>query len=137
MPHLSSFLLQTAAGRDMTQMTPVETFISAESTAASGNSAVVVAPKPDTRISAVVDGNLASTASQQDANGAGTAAADAPPNDDDEGSKALDLSWPSDTRKRITYVLLAPILWPLWLTLPDTRTPQGSFFRRPQPPLLT
>ena len=50
--------------------------------------------------------------------------------DDDEGSKPLDLSWPEGTRKRITYIFLAPILWPLSLTLPDTRTPQGKKKRK-------
>ena len=46
--------------------------------------------------------------------------------DDEEANQPLDLSWPQGTRKRLTYVFLAPILWPLWLTLPDTRTPQGK-----------
>ena len=46
-------------------------------------------------------------------------------NNDDDDNKPLDLSWPEGTRKRLTYIFLAPILWPLWLTLPDTRTPQG------------
>lgn len=51
--------------------------------------------------------------------------AEAAASDEDE-SRPLDLSWPQGTRKRLTYVFLAPILWPLWLTLPDTRTPQGK-----------
>ena len=33
----------------------------------------------------------------------------------------LDMSWPTTTRERITYVLLAPIVASLWLTLPDVR----------------
>lgn len=41
--------------------------------------------------------------------------------------EALDMSWPSEGRKRITYILLAPILFPLWLTLPDTRSPRGTY----------
>lgn len=40
--------------------------------------------------------------------------------------EALDMHWPDTCRKRITYVLLAPIVFPLWLTLPDTRTPRGK-----------
>ncbi|XP_065168869.1 sodium/potassium/calcium exchanger Nckx30C isoform X3 [Atheta coriaria] len=40
----------------------------------------------------------------------------------------LDMSWPSGARKRITYILLAPIVFPLWLTLPDTRSPRGKKF---------
>ncbi|XP_053406141.1 sodium/potassium/calcium exchanger 2-like isoform X2 [Mercenaria mercenaria] len=39
----------------------------------------------------------------------------------DDGDEPLDLSWPSEWRKRITYVLLAPLIFPMWLTLPDTR----------------
>lgn len=38
------------------------------------------------------------------------------------------MSWPKEGRKRLTYVLVAPILVPLWLTLPDTRTPRGKKF---------
>lgn len=45
---------------------------------------------------------------------------------DDEPPEALDISWPSGARKRITYILLAPIVFPLWLTLPDTRCPRGT-----------
>lgn len=46
--------------------------------------------------------------------------------DEDPAPEAMDMSWPSETRKRITYVLLAPIVFPLWLTLPDTRSPRGK-----------
>lgn len=46
---------------------------------------------------------------------------------EEEQPEALDISWPSGARKRITYVLLAPIVFPLWLTLPDTRSPRGKF----------
>lgn len=35
----------------------------------------------------------------------------------------LDVSWPNTARKRITFVMLAPIIIPLWLTLPDVRRP--------------
>lgn len=45
---------------------------------------------------------------------------------DDPQTEAMDMSWPQTTRKRITYVLLAPIVFPLWLTLPDTRAPRGA-----------
>lgn len=47
--------------------------------------------------------------------------------DDDDGNEPLDMSWPDSSRKRLTYMLVAPILFPLWLTLPDTRTPKGEF----------
>ncbi|XP_060599008.1 sodium/potassium/calcium exchanger 2-like isoform X2 [Ruditapes philippinarum] len=39
----------------------------------------------------------------------------------DDGDEPLDLSWPPEWRRRITYVLLAPLIFPMWLTLPDTR----------------
>lgn len=46
----------------------------------------------------------------------------------EETSEPLNMSWPKEGRKRLTYVLVAPILVPLWLTLPDTRTPRGKKF---------
>lgn len=46
---------------------------------------------------------------------------------EEEPPEALDMSWPSGARKRITYILLAPIVFPLWLTLPDTRSPRGKY----------
>ncbi|CAB3369652.1 Hypothetical predicted protein [Cloeon dipterum] len=64
-----------------------------------------------------------------------SAAADQTDNDDecnmpddalDEPTDPLDISWPNSCRKRITYVLVAPIMFPLWLTLPDTRSPKGK-----------
>ncbi|XP_017799082.1 PREDICTED: sodium/potassium/calcium exchanger Nckx30C-like [Habropoda laboriosa] len=48
--------------------------------------------------------------------------------DEDKPPKALDMGWPSSPRKRLIYILVAPILFPLWLTLPDTRTPRGKKF---------
>ncbi|XP_014468276.1 PREDICTED: sodium/potassium/calcium exchanger Nckx30C isoform X2 [Dinoponera quadriceps] len=48
--------------------------------------------------------------------------------EEDEPPEALDMGWPSSPRKRLTYILVAPILFPLWLTLPDTRTPRGKKF---------
>ncbi|XP_015184429.1 PREDICTED: sodium/potassium/calcium exchanger Nckx30C isoform X1 [Polistes dominula] len=48
--------------------------------------------------------------------------------EEDEPPEALDMAWPSNFKKRITYILVAPILFPLWLTLPDTRTPKGKKF---------
>jgi sodium/potassium/calcium exchanger 2 len=50
----------------------------------------------------------------------------ADPDDEDEGNEPLDISWPDTARKRITYLLVAPIIFPLWMTLPDTRTPRGK-----------
>ncbi|CAH0774501.1 unnamed protein product [Bemisia tabaci] len=47
---------------------------------------------------------------------------------DEASNEPLDIGWPDTTRKRLTYVLVAPIVFPLWLTLPDTRTPRGKKF---------
>ncbi|XP_055849274.1 sodium/potassium/calcium exchanger Nckx30C isoform X4 [Episyrphus balteatus] len=49
-------------------------------------------------------------------------------NEIEEPPEALSMAWPSTARKRLTYVLVAPLLFPLWLTLPDTRTPRGKQF---------
>lgn len=48
-------------------------------------------------------------------------------NELDEEPEALNMEWPKSCRKRVSYVLVAPILVPLWLTLPDTRTPRGDY----------
>ena len=47
---------------------------------------------------------------------------------DEDEPEALSMAWPSGTKDRITYLLVAPIIFPLWLTLPDTRTPRGKRF---------
>lgn len=47
---------------------------------------------------------------------------------DEDQPEALSMAWPSGTKDRITYLLVAPIIFPLWLTLPDTRTPRGKRF---------
>jgi hypothetical protein len=44
----------------------------------------------------------------------------------EDDTTPLDMSWPSGFRKRLTYLLVAPIVFPLWITLPDTRTPRGE-----------
>ncbi|XP_046447857.1 sodium/potassium/calcium exchanger Nckx30C-like isoform X1 [Daphnia pulex] len=113
------------------EMTPVESFIVSEATAASASvsAATAVLTKTEAGVSAVVD--CTSMSNRQDVNGAigGTdGAGEGGGNGDDEVIKPLDLSWPEGTRKQLTYLFLAPILWPLWLTLPDTRTPQGKRF---------
>ncbi|KAL8613431.1 hypothetical protein ACOMHN_057151 [Nucella lapillus] len=41
----------------------------------------------------------------------------------DDEDEPLDLSWPDGCRKRITYVILAPIIILLWITMPDVRRP--------------
>ncbi|XP_076816479.1 sodium/potassium/calcium exchanger 2-like isoform X2 [Clavelina lepadiformis] len=53
---------------------------------------------------------------------------------DDDGDDALDMSWPSTVSKRCVYVLIFPITFLLWITLPDVRKANkkkwfmGSFF---------
>ncbi|XP_014258502.1 sodium/potassium/calcium exchanger Nckx30C isoform X2 [Cimex lectularius] len=45
---------------------------------------------------------------------------------EDDAPEPLDMGWPDSARKRITYLLVAPIVFPLWLTLPDARSPSGK-----------
>lgn len=47
------------------------------------------------------------------------------PGPEEPPPEAMDMGWPVGARKRITYLLLLPIVLPLWLTLPDTRSPRG------------
>ncbi|XP_017152378.1 sodium/potassium/calcium exchanger Nckx30C isoform X8 [Drosophila miranda] len=46
----------------------------------------------------------------------------------EDDPEPLSMAWPDTARKRLTYVLVAPLLVPMWLTLPDTRTPRGKRF---------
>uniref|UniRef100_A0A8C4NJQ2 Solute carrier family 24 member 2 n=1 Tax=Eptatretus burgeri TaxID=7764 RepID=A0A8C4NJQ2_EPTBU len=43
--------------------------------------------------------------------------------EEEEDEKPLTLEWPDTCRKRITYLFLLPLIFPLWLTLPDMRKP--------------
>lgn len=36
------------------------------------------------------------------------------------------MSWPNKCHKQIIYVFLAPILLPLWVTIPDVRKPESK-----------
>ncbi|RWS27223.1 sodium/potassium/calcium exchanger Nckx30C-like protein, partial [Leptotrombidium deliense] len=47
---------------------------------------------------------------------------------EDEKEAPLDVSWPKPFLKRVTYVMLAPIIMPLWITLPDVRRPEKRHF---------
>ncbi|KAM9408350.1 sodium/potassium/calcium exchanger 1-like [Pholidichthys leucotaenia] len=40
-----------------------------------------------------------------------------------EENEPLSLEWPDTRRKQATYLFLLPIVFPLWLTLPDVRNP--------------
>jgi hypothetical protein len=45
----------------------------------------------------------------------------------EDAPEPLDMAFPRrGLRKQITYLLLFPIILPLWLTLPDTRSQKGT-----------
>ncbi|KAM9335305.1 sodium/potassium/calcium exchanger 2 [Symphorus nematophorus] len=48
--------------------------------------------------------------------------------DEEEEDQPLSLSWPESARKRFTYLLIIPIVLPLWLTLPDVRKASSKKF---------
>ncbi|XP_021433301.1 sodium/potassium/calcium exchanger 2 isoform X1 [Oncorhynchus mykiss] len=48
--------------------------------------------------------------------------------DEEEEDQPLSLSWPDTMRKRFTYLIIMPIVFPLWLTLPDVRKPTAKKF---------
>uniref|UniRef100_A0A8C2WCT9 Sodium/potassium/calcium exchanger 1 n=1 Tax=Cyclopterus lumpus TaxID=8103 RepID=A0A8C2WCT9_CYCLU len=55
--------------------------------------------------------------------------------DEDEGEKELEqedeplsLEWPDTQRKQATYLFLLPIIFPLWLTVPDVRNQKSRKF---------
>ncbi|XP_038126510.1 sodium/potassium/calcium exchanger 1-like isoform X3 [Cyprinodon tularosa] len=47
---------------------------------------------------------------------------------EEEESEPLTLEWPTTPRKQATYLFLLPIVFPLWLTLPDVRNPASKRF---------
>ncbi|CAK6979399.1 sodium/potassium/calcium exchanger 2-like [Scomber scombrus] len=48
--------------------------------------------------------------------------------DEEEDDQPLSLSWPETCRKRCTYLLIMPVVLPLWLTLPDVRKQSSKKF---------
>ncbi|CAL1601752.1 unnamed protein product [Knipowitschia caucasica] len=44
-----------------------------------------------------------------------------PEEEEEDEDQPLSLAWPDTTRKRITYLIVLPIVFPLWITLPDVR----------------
>ncbi|KFQ24668.1 Sodium/potassium/calcium exchanger 2 [Merops nubicus] len=48
-------------------------------------------------------------------------------NEDDE-DQPLSLAWPDTPRKQLTYLLVFPIVFPLWASLPDVRNPGSKKF---------
>uniref|UniRef100_A0A8C2MP93 Solute carrier family 24 (sodium/potassium/calcium exchanger), member 2 n=1 Tax=Cricetulus griseus TaxID=10029 RepID=A0A8C2MP93_CRIGR len=58
-------------------------------------------------------------------------ATDAPPateTAEEEDDQPLSLSWPSNARKQVTFLIVLPIVFPLWITLPDVRKPASRKF---------
>ncbi|XP_023799410.1 sodium/potassium/calcium exchanger 2 isoform X2 [Cyanistes caeruleus] len=49
-------------------------------------------------------------------------------NEDEEEEQPLSLAWPETPRKQVTYLLVLPIVFPLWATLPDVRKPTSRKF---------
>lgn len=47
---------------------------------------------------------------------------------EDEEDQPLSLAWPSDTHKQVTFLVVFPIVFPLWITLPDVRKPVSKAF---------
>ncbi|XP_062242975.1 sodium/potassium/calcium exchanger 2-like isoform X1 [Platichthys flesus] len=57
----------------------------------------------------------------------GVAGGDEGEEEDDE-DQPLSLAWPETNRKRVTYLIILPIVLPLWLTLPDVRRESSERF---------
>ncbi|XP_014062936.1 sodium/potassium/calcium exchanger 2 isoform X2 [Salmo salar] len=61
-------------------------------------------------------------------NGTAGQEGEAPAEDEEDEDQPLSLSWPDTMRKRFTYLIIMPIVFPLWLTLPDVRKPTAKKF---------
>ncbi|XP_047929492.1 sodium/potassium/calcium exchanger 2 isoform X2 [Anser cygnoides] len=48
-------------------------------------------------------------------------------NEEDE-DQPLSLAWPDTPRKQLTYLVVLPIVFPLWASLPDVRNPRSRKF---------
>ncbi|XP_037110874.1 sodium/potassium/calcium exchanger 1 isoform X1 [Syngnathus acus] len=53
---------------------------------------------------------------------------DSSEDDEEEEEKPLSLEWPDTPRKQVTYLFLLPIVFPLWLTIPDVRKQNSRKF---------
>eukprot|EP00064_Thunnus_orientalis_P019956 superscaffoldBa00005243_g20087 len=58
----------------------------------------------------------------------GVAGGDEGGDDEEDEDQPLSLAWPDTTRKQLTYLVILPIVLPLWLTLPDVRREVGETF---------
>lgn len=52
---------------------------------------------------------------------------------EEDDDQPLSLAWPSDTRKQVTFLIVFPIVFPLWITLPDVRKPVSKVFVKQVP----
>ncbi|XP_054635875.1 sodium/potassium/calcium exchanger 2-like [Dunckerocampus dactyliophorus] len=48
--------------------------------------------------------------------------------EEEDEDQPLSLAWPDTNRKRLTYLVILPIVLPLWLTLPDVRRESSERF---------
>ncbi|KAH0628346.1 hypothetical protein JD844_009364 [Phrynosoma platyrhinos] len=46
--------------------------------------------------------------------------------EEEDEEQPLSLAWPDTPRKRLIYLVIFPIVFPLWVTLPDVRKPVGE-----------
>ncbi|XP_040002535.1 sodium/potassium/calcium exchanger 2 [Xiphias gladius] len=58
----------------------------------------------------------------------GVAGGDEGGEEEEDEDQPLSLAWPNTTRKRLTYLLILPIVFPLWMTLPDVRRETSERF---------
>ncbi|NWY51551.1 NCKX2 protein, partial [Chionis minor] len=49
-------------------------------------------------------------------------------NNEEDEDQPLSLAWPDTPRKQLTYLLVLPIVFPLWASLPDVRKPRSRKF---------
>ncbi|XP_025929326.1 sodium/potassium/calcium exchanger 2 isoform X2 [Apteryx rowi] len=49
-------------------------------------------------------------------------------NEEEDEDQPLSLVWPDTLRKQLTYLIVLPIVFPLWVSLPDARNPKSRKF---------
>ncbi|XP_051701141.1 sodium/potassium/calcium exchanger 2 isoform X2 [Oryctolagus cuniculus] len=69
----------------------------------------------------VQNGNLSHSIEATEAQTTETAA-------EEEEDQPLSLAWPSNARKQVTFLIVLPIVFPLWITLPDVRKASSRKF---------
>ena len=83
----------------------------------------MTAVQDEVRIQAAgVPGSTGSAAAAAGGGGGGGGLSDP----DEVQPEPLDMAFPSGLQKQCTYLVLFPIIFPLWLTLPDTRSQKGE-----------